>query len=398
MSSRYDVLVVGARCAGASTAMLLARAGLKVLAVDAAPAGRDTVSTHALMRGAVWQLHRWGVLDAIHGAGTPLIRKTTFHYDAEAVEIAIKPRGGIAGLAAPRRTLLDSLLVEAARAAGADVRHEMRADQLLLDGDGRVRGAVLRGADGRALAVRADLVIGADGRRSQLARLTGAAVEHQAKHAAAVIYGYFEGWPADGFHWYYTPGRSAGVIPTNDGRVNVFVSLPRQRFRAARSRGFAALHRQVLGEISPDLAQQAAAAHRVGEMAAFPGQPGFLRRSHGLGWALVGDAGAFRDPITAHGITDALRDAELLAGAVIDGSEAALGRYQQQRDALARGLLETTDRVASLDWTLEEVKALHLDLSRQMNAELEALQGFGSQPLTAPRAAEWTSPREARAV
>ena len=90
--NRYDVVIAGARCAGASTAMLLARQGLRVLVVDPASRGSDTLSTHALMRGGVLQLHRWGVLEALRAAGTPTIRTTTFHYGDEAIEVSIKER------------------------------------------------------------------------------------------------------------------------------------------------------------------------------------------------------------------------------------------------------------------------------------------------------------------
>ena len=117
---RYDVVIAGARCAGASTALLLARAGLRVLVVDPLPRGRDTLSTHALMRGAVLQLHRWGLLDQIQKAGTPALRVTTFDYADETISVPIKARSGVDALYAPRRTVLDPILVEAAEAAGAE--------------------------------------------------------------------------------------------------------------------------------------------------------------------------------------------------------------------------------------------------------------------------------------
>jgi 2-polyprenyl-6-methoxyphenol hydroxylase-like FAD-dependent oxidoreductase len=382
MHSRYDALVVGARCAGAATAMLLARSGLKVLVVDRAAAGSDTLSTHALMRGGVLQLHRWGLLDAVASAGTPAIRTTAFHYGAEAIEVAIKSRDGVDALYAPRRTVLDPLLADAARAAGAEVAYGVRAVQILRDGRDRVRGAVVQRQDGSSLAVRAGLVIGADGLRSGVARLAGAPVEASGRHAAATVYGYFEGLEARGFHWHYVPGASVGVIPTNDGLTCVFASLPAGRFRERLRGGLEALHAPVLAEVSPGLAATVAASRRVGDLLPFGGSRGFLRRSWGPGWALVGDAGFFRDPITAHGITDALRDAELLARAVVGGSESGLARYQAARDAVARGMLELSDRVASFDWDLEEVKAVHLELSRTMNAEVEMLRGLG--PFTAP--------------
>src|SRR5215831_12691096 len=120
---RYDAVIIGARCAGAATALLLARSGAKVLVVDRQAYGSDTMSTHALMRGAVLQLNRWGLIPEIAAAGTPAIRSTTFHYGGEAFRVALKPDHGVECLFAPRRTVLDRLLVDAAREAGAEVRH-----------------------------------------------------------------------------------------------------------------------------------------------------------------------------------------------------------------------------------------------------------------------------------
>src|SRR6478672_1408841 len=144
---RHDVVVVGARAAGAATALLLARAGLDVVAVDRGRYGTDTLSTHALMRGGVLQLHRWGLLDAVVDAGTPPVRRTTFRYAGEELVIPIKASHGVDALYAPRRTVLDRLLVDAAVEAGADVRHEVSVVDVQRDRRGRVSGIV--GRDGR---------------------------------------------------------------------------------------------------------------------------------------------------------------------------------------------------------------------------------------------------------
>jgi 2-polyprenyl-6-methoxyphenol hydroxylase-like FAD-dependent oxidoreductase len=377
---RYDVVIAGARCAGASTAMLLARNGLRVLVVDPAKRGSDTLSTHALMRGAVLQLHRWGLLDDIRSSGTSAIRTTTFHYGDETIAVPIKERDGVDALCAPRRTVLDSVLVDAALAAGAEVVHGLSVVDLIRDGEGRVRGVKISGSDRQEIDVAADLVIGADGVRSRVARILGAEIEHEASHTTASIYGYWEGLGLDGYHWYYDVGAAVGSIPTNDGETCVFASVPPGRFEAERGDGLEGLYRDALLAVSPDLAQRVAESSGPGKLRAFAGKPGFLRRAAGPGWALVGDAGYFRDPITAHGITDALSEAEYLTCAVTNGGDEALAGYQAARDERVTPLLEVTDRISAFDWSMEEVKDLHLHLSRVMSAQVVGLRTLDELP------------------
>jgi 2-polyprenyl-6-methoxyphenol hydroxylase-like FAD-dependent oxidoreductase len=364
--SRYDVIIAGARCAGASTALLLARGGLRVLVVDPTRRGSDTLSTHALMRGGVQQLARWGVLEAVRDAGTPPIRTTTFHYGDEAIRVPIKPSEGVDALYAPRRTVLDAALADAAERAGAEVVHGLSVVDLLRDDAGRVRGATIADTDRRTIDVAAELVIGADGIRSRVARILDVEPEHTLPHASASIYGYVRGLEQDGNHWYYAEGGSVGAIPTNDDETCVFASVPGERFEAERGAGLEALHAAVLPEVSRDLAERVTARGGHGKLRAFAGIPGFLRRAAGPGWALVGDAAYFRDPITAHGITDALREAEFLARAVLEGTDEAVRRYAGSRWERVRAFFEVTDRLAAFDWTLDEAREHHLVLSKEM--------------------------------
>jgi len=373
---RYDVIIAGARCAGASTAMLLARQGLRVLVVDPAKRGSDTLSTHALMRGGVLQLHRWGVLDAIRAAGTPAIRTTTFHYGDEVISIPIKERDGVDALYAPRRTVLDEALADAATAAGAEVVYGRSLVDLIMGDDGRVRGARIAGSDQQPRDVAADLVIGADGIRSRVARLLELGLEHTVPHTTASIYGYWKELGLEGNHWYYELGAAVGSIPTNDNETCVFASVPQDRFEAERENGLEPLYREILGDVSADLAKRVAASSGPGKLRAFAGTPGFLRRAAGPGWALVGDAGYFRDPLTAHGITDALRDAEILARAVAESTDEALVRYDEERYERVRGFFEITDRIASFDWDMDQVKEDHLVLAREMNGLVETQRAF----------------------
>ena len=159
MDERYDAIVVGARCAGAATALVLARRGMRVLVLDQQREDRDTLSTHALLRAGVVQLTRWGLLEALAAAGTPALRGSTFHYrfpDGEASEtVDVRPAGAVDALYAPRRTVLDPLLVDAARRAGAEVRFATKVERLLVDRAGRVIG-MLRCVSGHARVVAGD--------------------------------------------------------------------------------------------------------------------------------------------------------------------------------------------------------------------------------------------------
>jgi flavin-dependent dehydrogenase len=371
--TRYDALVVGARCAGAATAMLLARRGLRVLAIDRGERGADTLSTHALMRGGVLQLHRWGVLPRIVAAGTPAVRGTVFHYGDEALEVAVKPGRGVDALYAPRRTVLDSALVDAALEAGAEVRHGRTLVELDRRPDGRVAGAVVLDRAGNRCEIAADLVIGADGVGSAVARLAGAPMLREALHTSAVVYGHWDGLGEADYHWHYREGVSAGVIPTNGGRHCVFVAVPTRRFRDGMRRDLAAAYGRALAGASPALGRTIAACRLESRLWAFAGRRGFMRQACGPGWALVGDAGYFKDPLTAHGITDALRDAELLAAAAASGSAAGFAGYAAMRDELSLRLFEATDAIASFDWDLDRLQGHHQALNAAMKREVEHL-------------------------
>lgn len=387
---RYDVVVAGARVAGASTAMLLARRGFRVLLIDPVPPERDALSTHALMRAGALQLHRWGVLDAIRGAGTPAVRATVFHYGEDTLPVPIKPSDGLDGLYAPRRFILDRVLVDAAVRAGAHVELGAALLDLSHDRHGRVDGAVVQSAPdaaGRrrpARVVSARWVVGADGLRSRVARLVEAPLEHEGAHATAVLYGYWPSAHPGEYNWYFGDRAYAGAIATNDGESCVFVGMPPDEFQSHRSGGLPALLRRVLLRIPAADGETASPGGCVPRLRGFGGVRGFLRRSAGPGWALVGDAGCFKDPATAHGITDAFRDAELLVGAVEQGTDEALRDYQRERDMCVRGLLETSDQIASFKWDMDGIRELHLQLNADMKIGMERVRALGPAPAAGP--------------
>ncbi|MEO1059807.1 MAG: NAD(P)/FAD-dependent oxidoreductase [Actinomycetota bacterium] len=363
----YDVVVVGARAAGASTAMLLARSGLRVLAIDRQTYGSDTLSSHALMRGAVRRLANWGLLDELWDRGTPVIRRTSFGYGDEALTLDIRPEPGVPGLAAPRRTLLDPVLVDGAVAAGVEVLHETRFLDVTRSATGRVDGIRLATPSGEIRTVGAGLVIGADGVRSTLARAVEAPITRQGRHASAYTMRYYRDLDVDRdeFRWLYRLGCGGGVIPTSGDAVCVFGGMPPARFAEVRS-DVTAAHHATIRRLDPTLADAVERATPVGPIRSFPGLRGQFRQAHGAGWALVGDAGYFKDPYAAHGITDAFRDAELLTEAVLTDD---LAGYEARRDELSLPLFEILDRIASYDWDLEQLAGLHFGLSKAMRAE-----------------------------
>ncbi len=383
MSTTYDAVVVGGRVAGASTAMLLARAGARVVLLERAPYGSDTVSTHALMRAGVLQLSRWQLLDQVVAAGTPAVRRTLFHYeDDETVQVSVRPSPGVDALYAPRRRVLDRVLVDAAAAAGAEVRHGVTVTGLTHDRFGHVTGVRADTRRGRRFDVRGRIVIGADGFRSAVADAVGAEVEQRGTHASAVLYGYYSELPSAGYEWAYGRRAAAGMVSTNDGLTCVFVSTTPQQMRSLRRDGAESAFRSLFAAAAPALVDRLDASTRIGRLRGWAAVHGHLRRPWGPGWALVGDAGYFKDPISAHGMTDALRDAEFLADAVIrswSGAESeadALAGYQARRDALSHRLFHASDLVAAYDWDQDRIQQLVREVSAAMSDEIELLQAL----------------------
>jgi flavin-dependent dehydrogenase len=374
----YDAIIVGARPAGAATAMLLARAGLRVLAVDKGRCGADTISTHALMRAGVLQLTRWGLLDQVIAASTPPVRRATFYVGSERITIPVKAANGVDALYAPRRTILDPIIADAAEACGAELRYGVTVRGLQRDSTGRVIGVSAHDHLGRPVAARAPLTVGADGMSSRVAHWAGAPTDHRGTAASAIYYGYWPGIATEGYEWYFRSGAGAGAIPTNDGQTCVYVATARGRYTPDPVRSPTTRFRQLLAAAAPELFERLANIAPAGPLRRFAGRPGHLRRAAGPGWALVGDAGYFKDPITPHGITDALRDAELLAQAVIDalsdsGQTALLAGYQATRDRLSLPLFTATNAIAGYTWDFAQVNALLKQCSAAMAAEVAAI-------------------------
>ena len=299
--------------------------------------------------------------------------------------VPIKAADGVPALFAPRRTVLDPILIDAAVRAGAEVRYGTTVIDLIEDRE-QVVGVVTRDRAGRVETVRTSLVVGADGRRSSVARLVHAPTTHRVAHTCAVSYGYASGVAADGYQWGYRPGTAVGLIPTNDGLTCVFAGSTPERL----GRGGVAVLREVVAATSPATAQLVAAGRLRAPVRTFTGQPGFLRPAWGPGWALVGDAGSWKDPISAHGLTDALRDAELLAKAIVhwrngvDTAE-AFGDYEATRDRLTLPILRAGDEIAAMTWDDRRIVELLGGLNVTMADELQVIDGWALAGATTVR-------------
>jgi flavin-dependent dehydrogenase len=353
--SRHDVVVVGGRVAGSATAMLLARLGRDVVVVDQALFPSDTVSTHSIARSGVVQLRRWGLLDEVLDSGAPAIRRVTFNADGESISRTIKEKAGVDLLVAPRRYVLDTLLATAAERAGAEVRSGVTMTGLRRDGHGRVVGVSGRDRAGAPVEIGARFVVGADGLRSRVADLAGAADDQAGPAGGATQYAYYEGIQWAGFEFFVAERSFAGVFPTHDGQACIWVCTPSADAKAVRrrSRSRAEAFDALLERSHPGLVERLRTARRTSPVQGMLRQPNQLRQAFGPGWALVGDAGYYRDAITAYGISDAFRDAELLAVALdqaLDGSAeeaTALAGYQRQRNQALQEIFEITCRLAA---------------------------------------------------
>lgn len=372
----YDAIVVGARCAGAPTAMLLAAKGYRVLVVDRASFPSDTVSTHVVHAPGVAALRRWGLLDRIVGSGCPAITRYSFDFGPFTIAGTPLPHEGGSAAYAPRRTVLDKVLVDAAAAAGAEVREGFTVEDVVVE-DGAVVGLRGRGERGRTVFERARVVIGADGRNSRVAK----AVQPEQYHdKPMLLWGYYSYWndlPVDGFETWTRANRGWAAAPTNDGLTLVVVGWPAAEATAYKADVEGNFYRTL--DLAPEFGARVRAATRV-ERFSGGGVPNFFRRPFGPGWALVGDAGYIRDPITAQGITDAFRDAEACAGALDDmfagrrTFDDAMSAYQRVRDSRVLPIYDFTVQLASMEPPPPEMQQLLGAIARSQ----AAMDGFAS--------------------
>lgn len=334
----YDAIIIGARCAGSPTAMLLARRGYRVLLLDRAAFPSDTFRNHFIQHPGIVQLHRWGLLDRIAASNCPPIHSFTADLGDFPLRESFAEGDGVDATYAPRRIVLDKILVDAAVAAGAGLRERFTVHDLLWEND-RVVGIRGRANGGATATERARIVIGADGAHSVVAKAVRAPRYNERPALTFAYYSYFSDVPLDGVEVWRWPACTYINFPTNDGLSLVAIQAPVAGFHAFRADIEGNFFRTL--DRVPGLAERVRAGKRAERWYGTADTENFFRTPHGAGWALVGDAGYHKDPILAQGISDAFRDAELLAEAIDAGFSGrtplrdALAAYERERNATA---------------------------------------------------------------
>ncbi|MFJ8996365.1 NAD(P)/FAD-dependent oxidoreductase [Streptomyces sp. NPDC102279] len=309
----YDVIVIGARCAGSPTAMLFAQQGYRVLLLEKACFPQDTLSSHYIHQQGIALLNRWGLLDKIRDSGAQPITHQRYEGPGVRIEGFSLPIDGLRTTYAPRRYVLDPILADGAVAAGVDFQQGCAVNDLLFDGD-RVTGVRYTTPAGTVTTEQARLVVGADGMRSLVARKTGApnVIEHP--RMTCTYYSYWAGVPSD-FELYERTGRWIGVLPTNDDLTLLMAYFPQEDFGHVR-KAVEPAYLDAFRTTAPELYERMQSGERVEQLYGTGHQDNYFRKAYGPGWVLVGDAVNHKDSITARGITEAFVQAQTLTDAI----------------------------------------------------------------------------------
>jgi 2-polyprenyl-6-methoxyphenol hydroxylase-like FAD-dependent oxidoreductase len=390
MTKAFDVIVVGARCAGSPTAMLLAREGYRVLVVDRATFPSDTVSTHLVHPVGVRALSKWGLVDRLTATGCPPIH--TYSFDFGPFTIAGAPGTKETPVAyCPRRTILDKLLVDAAAESGAEVRQGFTVDEVLIE-DGRVVGIKGRAKHGDPIIECAQVVVGADGRHSVVAEAVRPEQYDEKPPLLAAYYTYWSGLPMDGqFETYIREKRGFAAVPTHEDMTLVIAGWPYAEF-AEYKKDIEGNYLKTI-ELAPAFADRLRGAKQEARFAG-AAVPNYFRKPYGPGWALVGDAGYNRDFITAQGIMDAFRDAALCAAALDESFsgtrpfEDAMDKYQRTRNAKVKAMYDFTCQLATLEPPPPETQQLF----GMIHGNQQAMDGFARMNAGTISPAEFFAP------
>jgi flavin-dependent dehydrogenase len=372
----YDAIIVGARCAGSPTAMLLARAGHRVLVLDRASFPSDTLSTHFIQSPGMARLAKWGLLESVFATGCPPIKMGLLTIDDQAAEAEFALPEGVPGLAAPRRTVLDKVLADAAVESGAELRQGAMVDSLLVEGD-RVVGVQGHDSNG-TFEERARFVIGADGRNSMVARGVHSTLHLYDPVPGAGFYSYWADVDCTRAELYAHAEGFTVAFPTNDELTTIAMVFPEERFATMRKDS----ENEVLAWLDKlgTLGERVRAGRRAHELIPVVNVVNLLRQPWGPGWVLVGDAAYLKDPTPADGISDAWRGADFAADAVhkvLSGDvteEDALERYRTQLEEFSIPLLEKTQAMTDFDKTAVERATVFFEIQALHEQEVANMQ------------------------
>lgn len=335
-------------------------------------------------------LQRWGLREQLEATGCPPIDTHFFDFGPFTISGTPRPTYGVSTGYCARRTVLDKLLVDAARDAGAEIREGFTVDEILAEGN-TVVGIRGHDADGGAVTERARVVIGADGRNSRVAKAVLPDQYNEKPVLQHSHYSYWSGLPVDGFEVTIRPQRGWAAMPTRDDLTLVVVGWPYAE-QAANKHDVEGNYMKAF-DLSPDFARRIGGAKREARFAG-TGVSNWFRKPFGPGWALVGDAGYDKDPITAQGITDAFHQAELCATALdetfsgVREFDDAMADYQRVRDEQVFPMYEFTTQLATLEPPPPEMQ----QLLGAVNGNQDAMDDFVSATAGTVSPAEFFDP------
>jgi 2-polyprenyl-6-methoxyphenol hydroxylase-like FAD-dependent oxidoreductase len=381
----YDVIVVGARCAGSPLAMLLARKGYRVALVDRATFPSDIPHGHVILYRGVRFLRDWGLLERVERSNCLPIRRHSFDLGDFPLSGFPPAYDGIPGEIAPRRYALDKLLVDAAVEAGAELHEGCAVEGLVWEGK-QVVGVRYQTPSGALVEEQARVVVGADGRHSRVARAVNATVYRERPSLTCGYYSYWSGLDSGGLDVHILPRPALALaFPTNDNLTCVAVQWPVVEFHTVRANTEKAFFAVL--DLVPSLAERVRAGRREERFRGTADLQNFIRQAFGPGWALAGDAGAHKDPLLASGISDAFNDAATLADALDSGLsgraplDASLAAWECQRDATILPSYESSYLAATFPPPSPELLRLRAAIQGNQTA-IDAFLGVGRGTIT----------------
>ena len=368
----HDAIVVGARCAGSAIAMLLARRGYKVLLIDRATFPSDMpMSTHFIHQRGIACLARWGLRDQIVATKSHPVTRVELEIGPFALSGTAPPVDGETSAFAPRRMLLDEILVRAATNSGAELREGCRVTKLLNE-DGRVTGVKGVTRTGTTFSEKARIIVGADGPSSRVAADVEAAEYNVKPVLEGTAWAYWNDLPLEHLEFHVHEYEGIYAFPSSNGCTLIGANWSIDRFRAAR-RNIENSYFDLLSRATPELAARAAEARRADEKIHLGSTRNFFRKACGPGWILLGDAHYKKDPCTAQGISDTFCDAEILAETIDQGLSGkrdllqALEDYETARVRWARPFYDFTCQMATLAPPAPDVAEIYMALQENQD-------------------------------